>query len=230
MKVKKNSFKCSVIYSSILLQLTFPFILPGNALAQTPVYEEMAVQSVKLQSGQTVSDIAKKNHLSVDHLWEVNSFAFSNKDRFMAAHEGDKIWVPANKNGREEHEMAPTLPTAALHSANKGIERSTDALQLGRSQLSSMAGKQAESLLSKFGGSSRVSLGGSKDFNQLNYAADVLVPVWDSRQDFLLFSQLGGRRIDDRTTVNVGFGGRYFTQCAVKPRPSGRGYKARFST
>lgn len=88
-------------------------------------------------------------------------------------------------------------------------DKTTDARQFGQNQLNSMAGQQAESWLNGFGGSSRVSISSDKNFSNYNYAGDVLVPLWDSR-DFMVFSQLGARHADERTTGNIGFGSRYF--------------------
>ncbi|WP_237385558.1 inverse autotransporter beta domain-containing protein [Xenorhabdus sp. Sc-CR9] len=44
-----------------------------------------------------------------------------------------------------------------------------------------------------------------------NGALDLLLPLYDNKADWLFFSQLGYRNKDSRHTVNLGFGGRYFT-------------------
>ncbi|MDC9613672.1 inverse autotransporter beta domain-containing protein [Xenorhabdus khoisanae] len=44
-----------------------------------------------------------------------------------------------------------------------------------------------------------------------NGSLDLLLPFYDNKADWLLFSQLGYRNKDNRHTVNLGFGGRYFT-------------------
>ncbi|CDG23048.1 putative invasin [Xenorhabdus poinarii G6] len=40
---------------------------------------------------------------------------------------------------------------------------------------------------------------------------DLLLPLYDNKTDWLLFSQLGYRNKDSRHTLNLGLGGRYFT-------------------
>ncbi|OTA20842.1 putative invasin [Xenorhabdus beddingii] len=40
---------------------------------------------------------------------------------------------------------------------------------------------------------------------------DLLLPLYDNQADWLLFSQLGYRNSDNRHTINLGLGGRYFT-------------------
>src|SRR5215475_4756569 len=51
-------------------------------------------------------------------------------------------------------------------------DKTSDAHQFGQNQLNSMASQQAESLLNGFGGSSRVSINGDKNFANYNYAGD----------------------------------------------------------
>ncbi|WP_080717523.1 inverse autotransporter beta domain-containing protein [Xenorhabdus bovienii] len=45
-----------------------------------------------------------------------------------------------------------------------------------------------------------------------NNSLDLLLPLYDNKADWLLFSQLGYRNKDSRNTINVGLGGRYFYQ------------------
>ncbi|MFT4271601.1 MAG: inverse autotransporter beta domain-containing protein [Pantoea sp.] len=173
----------------------------------------MKVQSTVLKAGESVADVAKRNKVSVDHLWEINSFAFSDKATFLAASAGQAIWIPAGKAAALPLERATQQDTKANKSAQqadvKVNDKTTDARHFGQNQLNSMAGQQAESWLNGFGGSSRVSISSDKNFSNYNYAGDVLVPLWDSR-DFMIFSQLGARHADERTTGNIGFGSRYF--------------------
>lgn len=210
MQFKK--FKLSAIYTAIFMQLSVS-TLGMPIVAQASTQQDMKVQSTVLKAGERVTDVAKRNKVSVDHLWEINSFAFSDKATFLAASAGQAIWVPAGKAAALPLEKATSQETKANKSAQQADAKvnttTTDAHQFGQNQLNSMAGRQAESWLNGFGGSSRVSISSEKNFSRYNYAGDVLVPLWDSR-DFMIFSQLGARHADDRTTGNIGFGSRYF--------------------
>jgi len=75
----------------------------------------------------------------------------------------------------------------------------------------SAAGRQAENWLNLLGGSSRVTLGSVMGSAENEIAADVLLPIFDNQHHFLAFSQVGFRRYDKRTVLNLGLGGRYFT-------------------
>ncbi|MDO6405089.1 inverse autotransporter beta domain-containing protein [Pantoea phytobeneficialis] len=210
MQFKK--FKLSAIYTAIFMQLSVS-TLGMPIVAQASTQQDMKVQSTVLKAGESVADVAKRNKVSVDHLWEINSFAFSDKATFLAASAGQAIWIPAGKAAALPLERATQQDTKANKSAQqadvKVNDKTTDARQFGQNQLNSMAGQQAESWLNGFGGSSRVSISSDKNFSNYNYAGDVLVPLWDSR-DFMIFSQLGARHADERTTGNIGFGSRYF--------------------
>lgn len=211
MQFKK--FKLSAIYTAIFMQLSVS-TLGMPIVAQASTQQDMKVQSTVLKAGESVAEVAKRNKVSVDHLWEINSFAFSDKATFLAASAGQAIWVPAGKAAALPLEKATSQETKANKSAQQADAKvntttTTDAHQFGQNQLNSMAGRQAESWLNGFGGSSRVSISSEKNFSRYNYAGDVLVPLWDSR-DFMIFSQLGARHADDRTTGNIGFGSRYF--------------------
>ncbi|QGR07619.1 hypothetical protein CTZ24_14825 [Pantoea phytobeneficialis] len=212
MRFKK--FKHSAIYTAIFLQLAVSTVgVTGVAHARSTQYQDMAVESTVLQPGESVADIARKNNLMVDHLWEINSFEWSDKAAFLAAGAGQTIWIPAAPAVK-----ASTLPlahaTVQAPKTNKADvkanDKTTDARQFGQDQLNSLASKQAEAWLNGFGGSSRVAISSAKNFAKYNYAGDVLLPLWNSREDFMIFSQLGVRHADDRTTGNVGVGARYF--------------------
>ncbi|MCC8365219.1 inverse autotransporter beta domain-containing protein [Xenorhabdus sp. PB61.4] len=45
-----------------------------------------------------------------------------------------------------------------------------------------------------------------------NNSVDLLLPIYDNQANWFFFSQLGYRNKDSRNTVNLGLGGRYFSQ------------------
>ena len=77
-----------------------------------------------------------------------------------------------------------------------------------RSQAGSAANSTVEGWLSQFGTvRSQINLG--DDFTLDNSSLDILLPLYDSPGN-MLFTQLGVRRKDDRTTINTGLGMRFF--------------------
>ncbi|MDF7659352.1 inverse autotransporter beta domain-containing protein [Erwiniaceae bacterium L1_54_6] len=210
-----KKYKLSAITRAILVPLSLSlFCLPVSAQKRGDNYQETTVQSVKLKPGENIQDIARSNKVSIDHLWEINSFAFSDKATFLAATAGQTVWLPVKKSTAQPQVPQTKQPESVRQvepqAGGKANPRNMDARQFGQNQLSSLAGQQAEEWLSSFGGSARISISSDKDFSDYNYSGDVLVPLWDSHKNILLFTQLGARRVDDRNTGNIGLGVRYF--------------------
>ncbi|QGY30001.1 inverse autotransporter beta domain-containing protein [Pantoea cypripedii] len=210
-----KKYKLSAITRAILVPLSLSlFCLPVSAQKRGDNYQETTVQSVKLKPGENIQDIARSNKVSIDHLWEINSFAFSDKATFLAATAGQTVWLPVKKSTAQPQVQQTKQPEPVRQvepqAGGKANPRNMDARQFGQNQLSSLAGQQAEEWLSSFGGSARISISADKDFSDYNYSGDVLVPLWDSHKNILLFTQLGARRVDDRNTGNIGLGVRYF--------------------
>nr|WP_084876143.1 inverse autotransporter beta domain-containing protein [Pantoea cypripedii] len=204
-------FKLSSITIAILAPLSISFLsLPASAYNGSAYNQEATIQSVKLKTGENIQDIARENKVSIEHLWEINSFAFSDKATFLAATAGQTVWLPVKKSAVQPQAQQQKQPEQVRQAGSQSNPRNMDARQFGQNQLSSLAGQQAEEWLNGFGGSSRISISSDKNFSDYNYSGDVLVPLWDSRQNVLLFTQIGARRVDDRNTGNIGLGIRYF--------------------
>ncbi|MBL5901440.1 inverse autotransporter beta domain-containing protein, partial [Lelliottia amnigena] len=84
------------------------------------------------------------------------------------------------------------------------------ATQYALGQVNSAASSGAQNWLSQYG-NARVQLGIDKDFTLQESGADLLAPLYDDKKSNLLFSQIGIRNNDDRNTLNIGLGYRYFT-------------------
>ncbi|CDG16251.1 inverse autotransporter beta domain-containing protein [Xenorhabdus doucetiae] len=69
---------------------------------------------------------------------------------------------------------------------------------------------ETQKWLSQFG-TARINFAFDRKGKLDNGSLDLLLPLYDNKADWLAFSQLGYRHKDDRHTVNVGLGGRYFT-------------------
>lgn len=69
---------------------------------------------------------------------------------------------------------------------------------------------ETQKWLSRFG-TGRINLSVDKKGKLDSSSLDLLLPLYDNKADWLFFSQVGYRRHDSRNTLNLGFGGRYFT-------------------
>lgn len=79
-----------------------------------------------------------------------------------------------------------------------------------RAQATNAVNSSAEAWLSQFGTAS-VQLSLEQHGKQGNSSVDWLLPLYDSPK-YMLFTQLGMRHKDDRNTVNIGVGSRFFLQ------------------
>lgn len=113
---------------------------------------------------------------------------------------------PAN-NGEES---ANSVAQAAVQAGSLlSSDNASDAL--GSAVVSAATGKAASSVqewLSQFG-TARVNISTDEHFTLSDSDLDLLVPLYNGKEN-LLFTQLGGRRHDDRNIVNGGFGYRHF--------------------
>ncbi|MBB1201620.1 intimin-like protein [Enterobacteriaceae bacterium 89] len=73
-----------------------------------------------------------------------------------------------------------------------------------------MASSEVQQWLSQFG-TAQVNISTDENFTLNDSSLDVLLPLYDAKEN-LLFTQLGGRRHDDRNIVNTGFGYRHFSE------------------
>ncbi|MDA8512161.1 Ig-like domain-containing protein [Citrobacter sp. Igbk 14] len=73
-----------------------------------------------------------------------------------------------------------------------------------------MASAEAQQWLNQFG-TARVSVSTDEHFTLNDSELELLLPLYDQKNN-LLFTQLGGRRHDDRNIMNTGLGYRYFTE------------------
>lgn len=74
---------------------------------------------------------------------------------------------------------------------------------------SSKATNEIQQWLQQFG-TARVNIGLDQNFSLESANLDLLLPLYDDKGSNLLFTQLGGRREDDRNIFNAGIGYRYF--------------------
>lgn len=113
-----------------------------------------------------------------------------------------------NTNKESQDKVDQSLAQGAMQA---GSLLSSD--DIGNSLVSAVDGAASSSIqqwLSQFG-TARVNISTDKHFTLNDSDLDLLLPLYDSKQN-LFFTQLGGRRHDDRNTVNGGFGYRHFSE------------------
>ncbi|VXC55500.1 conserved hypothetical protein [Enterobacterales bacterium 8AC] len=213
-----------VVWVNIVLQLLLPLSLsfyPAIANMLTPAPDTAPAEPLEtvpytLAPGETVSQVAKKYHLTVGELKKVNQFrAFSKPFEQLAS--GDEIDIPhtASLPLTSHHEdtqpaPAPHYQERLAHNLLKGATLLADdntplaAAGMARSMAVGEANDAVQHWLSQFG-TARVQLSVNDRLGLEGSSFDMLVPLYDDQQS-LLFSQSGLRNKDSRNTVNLGVG------------------------
>jgi len=216
-----------LVWLNIIVQLLFPL-----ASAFTPVMAASADTSLTsaqgtvetrpytLQKGETVSRVAARFHLSVPELKKINQFRIFTTP-FEELRAGDEIDIPvAATPPKPQLLTGPPEPalTQWLSSNATSLAQATTGphhaqvgdMALSQARSAAVAGSEAavSQWLSQFG-TARVQLGIDDHLSLSDSALDMLVPLYDNGRD-VLFMQAGGRRHDDRTTLNAGAGVRLF--------------------
>lgn len=221
------TYKPVVVWINIVLQLLLPlslFFSPVIAKMLTPssqtvprmLYETMPYT---LAPGETVFIVAKKCHLTVDELKEVNQFRSFSKP-FIQLGSGDEIDIPRITPLPEKITTAENAQTVfssqykerLAHNLLKGATVLADdntplaAASMARSVAVGEANDAAQHWLSQFG-TARVQLNLDDNLSLKGSAFDMLLPLYDDQKS-LLFSQFGLRNHDSRNTINIGAGVR----------------------
>jgi adhesin/invasin len=114
------------------------------------------------------------------------------------------------KPAQKEEQNADSMAQAAIQAgALLSGDNASDAL--GSAVVSAATGKAASSVqawLSQFG-TARVNILTDEKFSLSDADLDLLVPLYNEKEN-LVFTQFGGRRHDDRNSVNGGLGYRHF--------------------
>lgn len=120
------------------------------------------------------------------------------------------------KNNEISHAEPPddigkNLYTAShiLSSSPSGLVDQARSYALGK--LNSTVASETQKWLSQFG-TTRINFGLDKKGTLENSSFDLFLPFYDNKTDWLFFSQVGYRHKDNRNTINIGLGGRYFYQ------------------
>jgi adhesin/invasin len=230
-KIKENTCRLRSTLSffawmNMVIQILFPV-----SIAFTPVMAATAsqeghrgvdfsqVRPYQLQKGESIHGIAERFHLSVAELKKLNQFRTFSKP-FEKLSSGDELDVPADTGQTLASEPPPATAGMEQWMAQgmSSIAQATNGphhagindvvISQARSQVSYAGSGAVQQWLSQLG-TARVQLGMNDQFSIGESAVDVLVPLYDN-QTSMLFTQLGGRYQNQRTTLNAGMGIRLF--------------------
>ncbi|EKN5096057.1 inverse autotransporter beta domain-containing protein, partial [Yersinia enterocolitica] len=214
---------------NIITQLLFPLagaFTPSIVAAKekqqdTPRDSLMAQPAVPytLKSGETVNVVARRHGLTVSQLKRINQFRTFSRP-FSALQTGTEIDVP-DKNVRSKTSLLfksastdPEQQVAKTASQVGNMLNAEDTASAAQRQIRSLAvataNKEVQDWLNGFG-TTRVQ-GNLDDRGRLEGSQfDMLLPLYNTK-DRMFFTQLGLRRLDSRTTANIGLGQRHFMQ------------------
>ncbi|CDM87639.1 inverse autotransporter beta domain-containing protein [Xenorhabdus bovienii] len=145
----------------------------------------------------------------------MNAFADGKDNVDIFISESSKKRINENTNDTSESDaknlIARNIQTVGniLSSSPSDLAEQAKSYTLGK--FNSTVSSEAKKWLSQFG-TARINFGLDKKGTLENNSLDLLLPLYDNKADWLLFSQLGYRNKDSRNTINVGLGGRYFYQ------------------
>jgi len=213
-------------WMNIAIQTLFPLacaftpVMAASADKHITAHQEVVdVRPYTLQKGETVATVASRAEMTVQALKKLNQFrVFSKPFEQLAA--GDEMDIPvasvrkagasATVTEQENNDITQWMVGNATGLASSLKHQSAEqyALSQARSQAGTAGSSAVQQWLSQFG-TARVQLGVDNHFALSESAGDVLLPLYDNQQS-MLFTQLGGRHKDQRTTLNAGIGVRVF--------------------
>ncbi|WP_198528578.1 inverse autotransporter beta domain-containing protein [Buttiauxella noackiae] len=214
------------VWVNIAIQTLFPLasaFTPLMAVSAekkiTTNQDNVETRPYSLQKGETVKTVADREHLTVLQLKKLNQFRVFSKP-FNQLSAGDELDIPVGIGKKNETSRSVTKQdknevtqwmagnATGLASSLKHQRAEQYALSQARSQAGSASSSALQQWLSQFG-TARVQLGVDNHFALSESAVDVLHPLYDNQQT-MLFTQLGARHKDQRTTLNTGVGVRVF--------------------
>ena len=224
-----------ITWFSIITQIAFPLAgtftpivaVAGSSkslLVNTDERPVMRTQVYTLSSGESIESVAKKYNITIPALRQLNqlrTFAHG----FNHLQSGDELDVPSaplptvkhntnmtevfndQRRDMQEQKLAGVASQAGnllSHNPNSDV-----AASMARGMATGAAGSEIQTWLSRFG-TARVLLDIDKDFSLQNSQFDLLIPLYEHK-DNLFFTQGSLHRTDDRTQSNLGMGYRLFS-------------------
>ncbi|UUR73854.1 inverse autotransporter beta domain-containing protein [Enterobacter asburiae] len=177
-------------------------------------------RSYILTDGETTVLVAERLGLTVEQLRKYNQFRTFSKP-FERLSAGDEIDIPAPRpaNGKGTPPPPETKTEDEMDARRAGgLSRAIGLLQnenktaavagAARQAVTGTANDAVQQWLGQFG-TVEAQLSLNEDFSLENSSIDWLVPLYET-PDNVLFTQIGARNRDDRNTVNLGLGMRWF--------------------
>ncbi|WP_426577228.1 inverse autotransporter beta domain-containing protein [Xenorhabdus stockiae] len=126
----------------------------------------------------------------------------------------EEFYTHAQKNNDTLETDIPNVLFSNIQTINHVLsspysELAEQAEYFALGKLNNTVSSKAQKWLSQFG-AVKINFGLDREWRLKNNSIDILLPIYDNKVDWLLFSQLGYRNKDSRNTVNLGLGGRYF--------------------
>ncbi|EBR1860519.1 invasin [Salmonella enterica] len=223
------------VQAAFPLSVAFTPVMAGageqHFLQQRVPLSAQRTQVYTLGAGETAASVAKKFHLTLDQLRELNQLRTFARG-LNGLQPGDDVDVPlmtvkdkktasgtstASSSSDETSASAPESDEQAQKVAGyasqagsflAGSAKSDAAASMARGMATGEAGGALQQWLSHFG-TARVQLDADKNFSLKNSQFDLLMPLYD-RGDNLIFTQGSLHRTDSRTQANLGAGWRHF--------------------
>lgn len=220
--IKHDSIKSSQMRLLLPILLSVS-IMPIGSVFATEFVNGMEVKPYYLQAGETVYSVAHRYNLTVEELKTLNQMRKFPRD-FEKLSVGAQIDVPSthtvkttDKNTTEkkqtdgsDHEvenwLSQTAPSffEAMNTQSPEEYLSAQAKSMAVAKASSTV----ESWLNQYG-TAQITIQSADKLSQSTLSADMLLPIYQN-PDWLVFTQFGGRNLDERTTLNLGAGVRRF--------------------
>ncbi|WP_340611816.1 inverse autotransporter beta domain-containing protein [Xenorhabdus bharatensis] len=129
--------------------------------------------------------------------------------------EADKKGGTGNTSHTSEYEHADAIGRNIQMAGNILSSSSSELAEQAKSyalgKVNSTISSEAQKWLSQ-SGTAKINFGFDRKGRLENNSVDLLLPIYDNQAAWFFFSQLGYRNKDSRNTVNLGLGGRYFSQ------------------
>ncbi|MCC8381745.1 inverse autotransporter beta domain-containing protein [Xenorhabdus sp. PB30.3] len=127
----------------------------------------------------------------------------------------DKKDGAGNTSNTSEYEHADAIGRNIQMAGNILSSSSSELAEQAKSyalgKVNSTISSEAQKWLSQ-SGTAKINFGFDRKGRLENNSVDLLLPIYDNQAAWFFFSQLGYRNKDSRNTVNLGLGGRYFSQ------------------
>ncbi|WP_171841034.1 inverse autotransporter beta domain-containing protein, partial [Escherichia coli] len=219
-----------LVWLNIAVQVGFPLVVAFTPMMAgageqqpEPLYAQ-GTQVYTLGVNETAASVAKKFHLSLEQLGELNQLRHFARG-LNGLQPGDDVDVPiviakdkkttsdistssqtTDKDNEQTQKVAGYVSQTGnfLSSGANGDAIASTA----RGMATGEAGGAIQQWLSHFG-TARVQLNADKNFSLKSSQFDLLIPLYD-QSDYLLFTQGSLHRTDSRTQANLGSGLRYF--------------------